>query len=190
MAKDYIFQAPWSSFFLDNELCDLSHLNEYRLSAEDSDGESREILVTFSDHCFTDKEPADPLQPQKYLYRESARRPGYFCRRRYDHSLLLVQHIETFKAGSVWNASGQNFAAIPTVTDNGAPAHYAIVFNLRRLKGTPPYHLRMDVASAYICDDISKFATFGTIGFKKLVTTTMQGKPPQPNYSKNRKRPK
>lgn len=190
MAKRFLIQAPWPGFFLDNEVFDLSHLKEYHLSAEDSDGNTREILVTFSDHCFTRKDPEEPLQSSKYLYRESARKPGYFCRRRYQHSLLLVEHIEAAKTGSVWNASGENFSIIPIVTDNGNPAHYAILFNLRKLSGLRPYHLRMDVASAYICDDISEFKTFGVMGFKKLVTMTMLGKRPSPNHSRNRKRPK
>ena len=190
MAKKYVFQAPWPDFFLDGELLSLGHLQEYHLSAEDSDGNVREVLVTFSDHCFTSKDPADAQQANKYLYQESARKPGYFCPRRYEHSLLLVQHLETAKSGSVWNASGQNFAVIPTVTDNGRPALYAIVFNMRQLKGTPPYHLRMDVVSAYVCDDVTDFATFGVVGFKKLVTLAMQGKAPPKNHSKHRKRPK
>lgn len=190
MAKSYIFQAPWPDFSLDGEVKSLEHLREYCLSTEDSSGTSREILVTFSDHCFTSKDPIDPLNPEHSLYRESARKPGYFCLRRYKQSLQLVDHLEETKNGSVWNASGQNFAAIPTITEDGRPAHYAIVFGLRRLKGTPPYSLRMDIASAYICDDIIEFSTFGSVGFKRLISLALEGKHPQKNHSKHRKRPK
>ena len=103
---------------------------------------------------------------------------------------MLTQHIEDAKTKSVWNASGQNLAIIPSVTADGAPALYAVLFGLRRWKGISPYHLRMDVVSAYICDDISQFATFGEIGFKKLVSLAMQGKQPTRNTSNRRKRPK
>ncbi len=190
MAKSYIFQAPWPDFSLDGEVKSLKHLCEYRLSAEDSSGNMREILVTFSDHCFTSKDPLEPHNPEQSLYRESARKPGYFCPRRYEQSLQLVHLLEETKTGSVWNASGQNFAAIPTVTEDGASAHYAIVFDLRRLKGTPPYHLRMDIVSAYICDDITTFLTFGVVGFKRLIALILEGKHPPKNHSRNRKRPK
>ena len=190
MAKSYLIQAPWPDFILDGTLHSLEHLCEYHLSAEDSSGNTREILVTFSDHCFTSKDPIDSLHPEASLYRESARKPGYFCPRRYEQSLNLVQHIEATKTGSVWNASGQNFAAIPTVTANGTPALYAILFGVRQLKGAPPYHLHLDVVSAYICDDIAAFATFGSVGFKRLVTLTMEGKHPPKNHSKHRRRPK
>lgn len=185
-----LFQPSWPSFLLDETLFDLGHLDEHRLVAEDSEGNKRLIIVTFSDHCFTDKTPEDPLKPQKFLYHPSTRKPGYFCRRRYDQSLMLVHYIEDAKTRSVWNASGQNRAIIPTVTDNGVPAHYAILFNLRRWKGTPPYHLRMDILSAYICDEISQFVTFGEIGFKKLISLTMKNRQPTRNTNSGRKRPK
>lgn len=190
MAKPYLIQSPWPDFILDGAAQSLEHLREYHLSAEDSNGNAREILVTFSDHCFTSKEPIDPLHPESSLYRESARKPGYFCPKRYQQSLNLVQHIEETKTGSVWNASGQNFAAIPTVTENGSPALYAILFSLSRLKGISPYHLRLDVVSAYVCDDIAAFATFGSVGFKRLVTLTMEGRHPPKNHSRHRRRPK
>ena len=190
MANSYIFQAPWPDFVLDGEARSLEHLREYHLSAEDSDGRPREILVTFSDHCFTSKEPIDPLHPASSIYRESARKPGYFSPRRYEQSLHLTQHIETFKTGSVWNAAGRNFAAIPAITEDGQQAHYAIIFELRILKGTPPYQLRLDVLSAYICDDITTFSTFGIVGFKRLVSLTLEGKHPPKNHSKHRRRPK
>ena len=65
MAKSYIFQAPWPDFSLDGEVKSLEHLCEYRLSAEDSSGNVREILVTFSDHCFTSKDPLEPHNPEQ-----------------------------------------------------------------------------------------------------------------------------
>ena len=190
MAKKILIQPTWQSFALEGTLFELEHLDEYHLVAQDSEGTERHIIVVFSDHCFTDKDPEDSLSPQKFLYPSSDRRPGYFCRRRYEHSLLLTQHIESAKERSVWNASGQNLAIIPTVTENGIPAHYAILFSLRRWKGTQPYQLRMDVVSAYICEEVSQFATFGTIGFKRLVSLAMQGKQPTKNNSHRRKRPK
>ena len=174
---------------LEGDLFEFEHLDEYHLVAEDSEGNERHIIVVFSDHCFTDKAPEDSLAPQKYLYQDSTRNPGYFCKKRYRHSLLLVQHIEDAKERSVWNASGQNLAIIPTVEENGVPAHYAVLFYLRRWKGNRPYHLRMDVVSAYICDDIAQFATFGEIGFKKLVSLAMKNKQPTKNTKRRRKRP-
>jgi len=174
---------------LGGNLFEFKHLDEYHLVAQDSEGTDRNIIVVFSDHCFTDKDPEDPLNPQKFLYSSSTRNPGYFCRKRYRHSLSIVQHIEDAKVRSVWNASGQNLAIIPMVEENNAPAFYAVVFNLRRWTGSRPYHLRMDVVSAYICDDISKFATFGEIGFKKLVSLAMKNKQPRQNTNRRRKRP-
>lgn len=158
MAKRFLFQPTWPSFILERTLFEFEHLDEYHLVAQDSEGTERHIIVVLCDHCFTDKDPEDPLSLQKFLHPSRARKPGYFCRRRYKHSLLLAQHIEDAKERSVWNVSGQNLAIIPTVLENNAPAHYAILFKLRRWKGTPPYHLRMDVVSAYICDDISRSA--------------------------------
>ncbi len=190
MAKSkYLFQAPWPGFFLDGQLFELRHLNEYSLAVEDLDGVERRVIVTFSDHCFTEEYPEDTSQPQKFEYRESTRRPGYFCRRRYSHSLSLVGHIEQAKTKSVWNVHSQNLAILPVVVEDGRNVFYAIVFNLRRITGTP-YHLRMDVASAYICDDLSRFETFGHIGFKNLVSLALRGKHPARNTSRTRKRPK
>ena len=175
---------------LDGELFEFEHLNDYHLVAQDSEGLERHIAVVFSDHCFTDKEAEDPESPQRFVYPQSSRKPGYFCQRRYMHSLSIVQHIENAKEKSIWNASGQNLAIIPIVQDNGAPAHYAVLFSLRKWKGTPPYHLRMDIVSAYICDDLLQIATFGHIGFKKLVSLAMKNEQPKKNHSRRRKRPK
>lgn len=188
MTKHYL-QAPWPDFSLDGVNYSLAHLAEYHLSAEDSDGNAREILVIFSDHCFTDKDPANQADSERLLYPASARQPGYFCLKRYGHSLSLLQHIEAAKTRSVWNASGQNFAIVPTVTDDGHQAYYAVIFGLRRLKAMPPFDLLMDVVSAYVVDDIKAFATYGVVGFKKLVTVTMQGRRLPTNHSSKRKRP-
>lgn len=69
MAKKHLFQPTWPSFILDGTLFELDHLDEHHLVTEDSEGIERLIIVTFSDHCFTDQAPEDPLQPQKYLYK-------------------------------------------------------------------------------------------------------------------------
>jgi len=190
MAPKHLFQAPWPSFSLNGDIYDLSHLNEYRLSAFDSDNHPREILVVFSDHCFTEEHPDDPSITDELLYPQSTRKPGYFNRRRYQHSLLIVDHIEAAKIGTVWNVHGQNVAIIPKVKEGEKLFHYVIVFDLWPLKGLRPYVLKMEILSAYVCDDMSELTTFGSVGFKKLVTIALTGKKPRKNHSKHRKRPK
>lgn len=123
-------------------------------------------------------------------YQGCSRKPqGMFCFIRYEHSRSLVGHLEACKTGSVWNVGGQNLAILPVVTQDGRPLHYAIVFNLIPLKGRKPYHLHMDVVSAYPCDATKEFVTFGDVGFKKLVSLKMARKQLAKNTGANRRRP-
>ena len=188
MAKRYQIQSPWPNFLLDDETFDLSHLDEYQLSAQDSEGHVREILVTFSDHCFTrDRNESDP---EKLIYPMSTRRPGCFSRSRYTHSLLLVRHIEAAKTGSVWNVEGQNLAIIPIITHDGAYAHYAIIFDIRTVSGRPPFHLHMEVRTAFPCDASKELVTHGEVGFKRLISIRMAGRHLNKNTSRHRRRPR
>ena len=183
----YQLQPPWRPFEFEGTSYDLSHLNEYSLTAEDSLGEKRIILVTFSDHCFTRKsEPGDQASLQ---YQGARQREGVFCFLRYRHSLSLIEHLARAKTGTVWNVAGQNLAVLPTITQDGQPLHYAIVFNLIPLKGRHPYHLYMDVVSAYPCDASKEFVTFGDVGFKKLIGVKMARKQLPKNTGSNRRRP-
>ena len=184
----YQLQRPWQSFVYQGITYDLSHLNEYCLTAQDSAGEQRVVLVTFSDHCFTRKpEVGDPAALR---YQGGSRTPqGMFCFIRYGHSRSLTDHLEACKTGSVWNVGGQNLAVLPVVSQDGQPLHYAIVFNLIPLKGRKPYHLHMEVVSAYPCDASKEFVTFGDVGFKKLVSLKMERKQLRKNTSDRRRRP-
>ena len=182
----YHIQRPWQSFVYQGTIYDLTHLNEYHLSASDSEGEIRQILITFSDHCFTRKYL--PGDSSELIYPSSTRCPGCFCHLRYRHSHSLLQHIESAKTGTVWNVEGDNLALVPVITNEGTPVHYAIVFRLIPLKGSP-FHLHMKVLSAHICDASKEFVTHGSVGFKKLLSLKIARKQLARNTNQNRKRP-
>jgi hypothetical protein len=148
-----------------------------------------QILVTFSDHCFTREKLAS--DPDALIYPHSSRRPGYFCLIRYRYSLSLVGHLERAKARSVWNLGNDVLALLPVVEEDGTRLHYMIVFSLLRLKSRPPFDLHMEVKSAYpFLETYQKLTTFGEVGFAKMLSLKMRGSQLTRNTSSNRKRPK
>ncbi|MES2206714.1 MAG: hypothetical protein V4525_07960 [Pseudomonadota bacterium] len=179
-------QTPrWPSFYYNKIIYDLSHLNEYIFLVIDSSAVERKIAVTFSDHCFTSKNKDDN---NSILYSYSSRKPGYFCFKRYSLSLGLKDHILNASEGEVWLVEGENLAIVPTVDVAGKEVLYGIIFNLKRIKGLP-VDLHMRIETAYPCE-LKELTTFGSVRFKHFVTLRMQGKMPNRNLSKHRKKPK
>lgn len=188
----YFQPSPWTPFVHAGITYDLSHLDEYYFTVMDSDAQERHIAVTFSDHCFT--RSYKPNDDSDLFYPGCSRNPGVFSFERYRHSLDISEHIAQASRSKVWNAARyhgyqENFAAVPTVNNEGKRVLYAILFSLKRhnLKGLP-IDLHMLIRSAYPCDE-RPLTTYGEIRFKTLVTFAMQGKSPARITDPHRKKP-
>lgn len=186
------FQSPWPNFNYDGQPYSLAHLNEYVFEALDTDGHTRKILVTFSDHCFTkDAEPGDDPQ---LLYGPSTRRPGHFCIERWNLSLSLRERIQKAAQAEVWLSNDARYAIIPTVFLHGGYHHYGILFELSKVSGFH-FKLRMNVITAYpltrLNDDGKpvELATFGEIKFDRLLKIRMNNQTPVKNVDRHRRRP-
>jgi len=90
-------------------------------------------------------------------------------------------------AGKVWNVSGENCAAVPTVDYKGSNVLYLIVFSLDRTKKRP-VDLDLRVRTAYPCDK-EEIITHGPVWFPRLVTLRMQDKRPKGEFGRHRPRP-
>jgi hypothetical protein len=184
----YFQKAPWTPFVHAGITYGLSHLDEYEFSITDTDAHERRIAVTFSDHCFTrDQETSDD---PALIYPGSSRKNGVFCFHRYQHSLGIAAHIAHATEGKVWIASDyhETFAIVPVVDQAGRMHLYAIIFSLDRVKAQQ-IDLHMRIRSAYPCDQ-KPLATFGEIGFRRLVALRMKNKAPVRNNDQHRKRPR
>jgi hypothetical protein len=184
MPGPYFHKSNWTPFAYRGLTYDLTHLDEYEFFVVDTEQLTRNIAVTFSDHCFTrDPEPGDdPL----LIYPNCSRTPGYFCFDRYHLSLSIRKHIAYAANGKVWNAEGENYVVIQVVGLNGRSVEYGVFFSLDRAKGLP-VELHMRVRTAFPAD--MKIATFGTVRFRNLVALRMEGKRPRKVTGPHRKRP-
>lgn len=192
MSTWYFQKALWKPFVYQGATYELAHLNEYQFSVIDTDAMERCIVVSFSDHCFTRDHEAN--DEPALIYPESSRNPGVFSLDRYRHSLNIVGHIANAAKGKVWNASRyhgyqDNFAAIPTVDNEGRSVLYAIIFSLERSSKDVPVDLHMRIRSAYPCDQ-KPIPTFGEVRFSKLVALCMKGKTPVRITEPTRKKPR
>lgn len=160
----YFQRKGWSPFVYQGTTHDLSHLDEYQLTVQDSADIDRVIAVTFTDHCFTTKPKAgdDP----ELVYPDSSRQPGHFAFARYQLTLDLARHIKRAADGKVWNVQGENFAVVPTVDHAGNRVLYAIIFSLDPVKGLP-VDLHMRVETAYPATE-KPLVTFGFVRFRHL----------------------
>jgi hypothetical protein len=186
MSGPYFQKHRWPDFAYQGQRYGLSHLDEYVFSTDDSQAVMRQIVVTFEDHCFTREWEAG--DDAALIYPPSSRKPGCFCIDRYQHSLQLPTHIQRAAGGAVWNIQGDNFAIVPTVTQEGLKVLYGIVFSLDPVKGLP-VDLHMRVKTAYPCDE-KDIVTYGSVRFRHLVTLRMQKKRPGRIVDRGRKRPK
>jgi hypothetical protein len=185
----YFQKSPWTPFVHAGTTYDLSHLDEYEFSVIDADAQERRITITFSDHCFT-RDPV-PSDDPALFYPDSDRRPGAFCFTRYQHSLGLVGYIAHATQRKVWIASDyhETFAIVPIVDQVGQMHLYAIIFSLDRVYKVPQIDLHMRIRSAYPCDQ-KQLATFGEIGFQRLIALRMKNKAPVRNNDQHRKKPR
>jgi len=186
MSGPYFQKQTWPVFAYQGQTYDFTHLDEYEVEVTDSSGTARRIATSFNDHCFT-REPTAGDDPA-LRYRDSTRPVGHFCVERYQLSLGLRQHLTHAMQGKVWTVEGENFAAIPTIDQQGNKILYGIVFSLDRVKNLP-VDLDMRVRTAFPCDE-AEIVTYGSVRFSHLVTLRMQGKRPNRNLDRHRPRPR
>lgn len=185
MSSFYIQKNPWRNFSYNDSIYDLSHLNEHSIEVFDSKNVKRSILVTYTDHCFTEdmSQDDDPVLE----YPGSSRGRGCFSIERYKCSLALPEYIATVSKSKIWVVEGSNFALIPIITHEGIKVLYAIIFSLDPIKGLP-FALHMRVSTAYPQTE-SDITTYGNVRFVHLVTLRMQKKYPGRILDKHRQKP-
>lgn len=188
-------QAPWPNFSHKGTTYRLNHLNEYILKVTDSDGIERQILVYFSDHCFTRDALGDPSQDQPALvYGPSTRKPGYFCIDRWTLSQDIKIHIQKAITGQVWMSHDPKYCIVPTVVLDGQPVLYGLLCKLSKEKG---YHfkLSLEVITAYPwtrvdgAGQIVKVPTYGKVDFARLVSLRLNNRTPTRITDSHRKTP-
>ena len=184
MARSYFPGANWEPFVYQGNTYNLSHLNEYEFTVEDTTGATRRIAVTFADHCFT--ESAKLGEDPSLAYPSGERNLRSFSFQRYYLSLGLTGHIEQAASGKVWTVDGGNFAALPLLDQSGRQVLYGIIFSLERVKNLL-IHLHMRIKSAYPIDN--DIITFGSVRFRHLVALEMKGKNPGRITGQRRKAP-
>ncbi|MFD1627289.1 hypothetical protein [Azospirillum griseum] len=187
MPGPYFPSPGWRPFVFNGETYGFEHLNEYEFDVVDTAKVSRRIVVTFSDHVFTrDAELGD--DPAWVFPGSSRVPPGCFCPKRYRHSLDIKALIEWAAGGKAWTLDGDDrYAQIPTISDDGTPLLYSIVFSLDPARGLQ-VHLHMRVRSAYPCDKTVP-STYGSVTFRHLVRLRAEHKRPNRNFNKRRERP-
>jgi len=178
--------VSWGIFKIGEESYDLRHLDETVISVE-FNGEQHDILVEFSDHCFTEDATEDDKRPK---FAPCSRKDGRFCEKRYQASLDIWAHIEHAVSGVVWLGESDRCLVVKLAAGQGDdPLHYVIPFTLERWKGDKRAKLKMRVRSAFVRDSSRRVATFGQVKFATLVDLTLKGQSPRRNYDRNRKRP-
>jgi hypothetical protein len=177
----------WGVFETNGRSFDLSHLDESILTIE-IDGEEFNILVEFSDHCFTEDAKPNDTRP---AFKPCSRKDGRFCEKRYEATLNLRDCIERACLGSVWLGEEDRCIVVKLKagTEGAQTLHYVVPFTLEKWKGDKRAKLKMRIRSAYLKASTDVLATFGIVKFAKLVELTVKGKKPQRNYQKNRKTP-
>jgi hypothetical protein len=186
MSGPYFQPSGWPVFIYRGASYNLSHLNEYVMCVVDAAKQSRNIVVTFTDHCFT-REP-EPGDDPLLAFPGCSRGKGHFCFRRYGLSLKIRKHIDYAVGGKVWATSRENYAAVPTEDMDGHTILYGIIFSLDPATGFAGIHLHMRVRSAYPVDDT--LATFGNVQFSNLVRLRMANKHPKKITGRNRQVPR
>lgn len=178
--------VSWGSFEFEEETFDLSHLDETVISVE-INGEQHNILVEFSDHCFTEDALPDDERPR---FTASTRKDGRFCVKRYQASLNIWDHIDQALRGSVWLGESDRCLVVKLTAGEGQePMHYVIPFTLERWKGDQRAKLKMRVRSAFMRHSNRRVATFGQVKFATLVELALKGGSPRRSYDRNRKKP-
>jgi hypothetical protein len=176
MPGPFFRSSSWTPFTYQGTVYTLTHLDEYEFSIVDTDGITRAIVVTFSDHCFTRKPEIG--DDSDLLYPSSDRNPGHFCFKRYQLSFKLVAKIADAAQGKVWRVQGENFATLPVQQWDGSSVMYGIIFSLDRVTGLS-VQLHMRVKTAYPVDEKDPAPeTFGETRFKHLVALRMKNKMP------------
>lgn len=183
--KKFYLQDTWGSFLYQGSRFDLTHLDEYQFSIEDSEKISRKIAVTFSDHCFT-REFIDGAD-RGLIFAGGSRNQGIFCAERYSYSLRIREHINYAVSGHIMLSEGDNYAIVPTVDKNGSSVLYGILFSLDKASGLP-FDLHMRVKSAHL-RDTKELITHGKTRFSHLVNLRMKGQRPKKNYGSRRHKP-
>ena len=186
MKRPYIQKRSWPDFRYQGRRYSMSHLDEYRFSMRDQKDKVREVVVTFSDHCFTRKHAAG--DERALIYPGSSREQGCFSFDRYAQSLHIRAYIEQALTGRIWNAGGGDYSIIPTVTRGGEKLLYNIIFRLDPVTGLP-VDLHMAIRTAYLCEQAPP-RTFGEVRFRHLVTLRMQKKHPKEIWDGSRRIPR
>jgi hypothetical protein len=112
--------VAWGIFEIEEELFDLSHLDEKVISVEIG-GEQHNILVEFSDHCFTEDGFQGDERPK---FTASTREDGRFCVKRYQASLDIWEYIDRAARSSVWLGEGDRCLVVKLTSGEGQdPLH-------------------------------------------------------------------
>lgn len=187
MPRPYFQKNPWPDFTYRGTVYSLSHLVEHEITVIDSAKIERSIVVTYNDHCFTEKQK--PEIDNELFYPHSSRgKEALFSLERYQLSLALPSLIEDMTKKKTWNVEGGNYALVPTINHNGEKVLYAIMFTLDPKKGLP-IDLHMCILTAYPHSD-KELVTYGCLDFSHLVSLRVKRQHPKLIYDRNRKRPK
>lgn len=173
---------PWGAFLTGDQTFDLSHLDD-RIAIVTVGGVDVPILVTFSDHCFTEEPKPNDERP---VFPGCSRPDGRFCTKRYAASLEMWGHIERAMRGRVWMGERDRYLVLTVDLGN---AHYIIALSLEKLKGRADAKLLMRVRTGFHRTDDKHVATYGEVRFVNLVGLILKGKLPPRIYDQKRRTP-
>jgi hypothetical protein len=187
MPSPYFQHTPWPDFDYNGTVYSLSHLVEHEFTIIDSSKVERCVVVTYTDHCFT--QTPEPGADTALFYPHCSRgKEAHFSLDRYQHSLSLPVFVPAVANGKVWNVEGKNYALLPTIDHNGQRMLYAIIFSLDPVKGLPvDLHMRISTAYPHSGEEL---VTYGSVGFSHLATLRMRKQTPKLIFDRGRKRPR
>jgi hypothetical protein len=176
----------WGIFECDAGSYDLGHLGE-RVTTVRVGETDHQILVRFSDHCFTEDAAENDQRP---AFPGSSRKDGRFCLERYTASLRIWDCIERALKGRVWLGEGDRYLLVSLdVGEGNDRRHYIIALTLEKLKGHANVKLLMRVRTAFLRTPDKHIATFGEVRFANLVSLVLKGKTPTRIFDAKRKKP-
>ncbi len=137
----------WTDFGIQNQLFDLSHLDQFDHVYLLSDGSSHCVTIRFSHHCFTDH-PSPTDDPDSSFVIGKDRRT--FDVQRWQLSQRLPQIIKTLETRYISHTDHQSFFTVELVNERGQPQDYEVYFEVT--KDTKTKRLYLTVKSAYSRD--------------------------------------
>jgi len=179
-------EQGWPPFTYQGATYDLAHLEPFPLlytTSTDGVELTRNILVEFTDHCFTDKFGDGDDPDLLYVAREGRKEGSRFCFDRYKLSLTLSGHLKAMVDGNVYQVESDRYAVFRDIVHGGKQGFYAIYFTMDRW--SRGYHLKMRVRSAFARPD--RPYDYGKVRFKNLVDLRLKGVHPKKIQSRKRR---